>query len=129
MKARRKEEESVKIELGLEQARMKNLESVELKRRKVEEKRKKQDLRFVFRKNTSDVPRLLTQYSISREFLSRQHRLKLLAKAVQVQKDLEDDKKLLEEMEAFSKTHDEQSIREREEKNQRLTWMKNVIDR
>ncbi len=108
LKSRRKEEETVKIDLGLENERMKNLEAVEIKRKKIEERRKKADLR---------------------EYLSRQHRLKLLNKAEQVQKDLEDDKRLLEEMESFNKVSDEQSIREREEKNQRLTWMKDVIDR
>jgi len=80
---------------------------MELKRKKIEEKRKAQDLR---------------------EFLSRQHRLKLLAKTSQVQKDLDEDRKLLEEVTSFLETHDATSIKERDEKNQRLTWLQNVID-
>jgi len=78
-----------------------------MKRKKIEDKRKMQDLR---------------------EYLTRQHRLKLLAKTSQIQKDLEEDKRLLEEVTAFSQAQNEQDIKERTEKNQRLTWLKEVID-
>ena len=80
---------------------------MDVKRQKIEEKRKAQDLR---------------------EFLSRQHRLKLLAKTSQVQKDLDQDRKLLDEMTVFLETADASGIEERDEKNQRLTWLQNVID-
>jgi hypothetical protein len=106
LKLRRKEESDTKRTLADEHERGRQMEIVQTKRKKIDEKRKKQDLR---------------------EFLSRQHRLKLLAKTAQVQKDLEDDKRLLEEMSAFAKTHDEQGLRERDEKNQSLTWLRDVI--
>ena len=80
---------------------------MDVKRQKIEEKRKAQDLR---------------------EFLSRQHRLKLLAKTSQVQKDLDQDRKLLDEMTVFLETADASGIEERDEKNQRLNWLQNVID-
>ena len=59
---------------------------MERKRRKIEEKRRAQDLS---------------------EFLTRQHRLKLLTKAEQVQKDLEEDIRLLDEVNAFSAVRNE----------------------
>ena len=107
LKERRGEEEKAKRLLAEEQERAKKMEEVAMKRKKIEDKRKMQDLR---------------------EFLSRQHRLKLLAKTSQIQKDLEEDKRLLEEVTAFSQVQNEQEIKEREEKNQRLTWLKEVID-
>ena len=81
---------------------------MERKRRKIEEKRQAQNLR---------------------EYLSRQHRLKLLAKTQQIQKDLEEDKRLLDEVTAFTTVRDAHAIEERNEKNQRLTWLRDVIDR
>ena len=78
-----------------------------MKRKKVEEKRQMQDLR---------------------EYLSRQHRLKLLAKTAQVQKELDEDKRVLDELTSFAAARDAQSIDERNEKNQRLTWLRDVID-
>lgn len=107
LKQRRAEEEAVKRQVGEEAARQKQLEEVDLKRRKIEEKRKMQDLR---------------------EYLSRQHRLKLLAKTAQVQKELEEDKRLLEEVTSFSTVHDANGLQERNEKNQRLNWLRDVID-
>ena len=59
---------------------------MERKRRKIEEKRRAQDLT---------------------EFLTRQHRLKLLTKAEQVQKDLEEDIRLLDEVNAFAAVRNE----------------------
>lgn len=106
LRARRREEESIKREIGEEQERQKQMEDAEIKRQKIEEKRKVLDLR---------------------EYLRRQHRLKLLAKTQMVQKELDEDKRLLEDLEAFSKTHEQESIRDREVKNQRLTWMKDVL--
>ena len=107
LKERRSEEEKAKRVLNEEQERAKKMDEVEMKRKKIEDKRKMQDLG---------------------EFLTRQHRLKLLAKTAQVQKDLEEDKRLLEELTAFNAVQTEGEIREREEKNQRLTWLKDVID-
>ena len=107
LKERRSEEEKTKRILAEEQEREKKMEEVAMKRKKIEDKRKMQDLR---------------------EFLTRQHRLKLLAKTSQIQKDLEEDKRLLEEVTAFSQAQNEQDIKERLEKNQRLTWLKEVID-
>ena len=107
LKQRRKEEEEIQRQVAEEQEREKKMAEVELKRRKVEDKRKIQDLR---------------------EYLSRQHRLKLLAKTAQVQKELEEDKRLLDELTSFATAHDAQSIAERNEKNQRLTWLRDVID-
>ena len=84
------------------------MDDMERKRRKIEEKRQAQNLR---------------------EYLSRQHRLKLLAKTQQIQKDLEEDKRLLDEVTAFTTVRDAHAIEERNEKNQRLTWLRDVIDR
>ena len=107
LQQRRKDEQNIKNQVAQEQEQEKKMAEVELKRQKIEEKRKSQDLR---------------------EFLNRQHRLKLLAKTSQVQKDLDEDRKLLDEMTSFLQTADAKSIEERNEKNQRLTWLKNVID-
>ena len=107
LQKRRKDEQDIKRQVAKEQEQEKKMAEMELKRKKIEEKRKAQDLR---------------------EFLSRQHRLKLLAKTSQVQKDLDEDRRLLEEVTSFLETHDATSIKERDEKNQRLTWLQNVID-
>jgi len=107
LQRRRKDEQDIKRQVAKEQEQEKKMAEMELKRKKIEEKRKAQDLR---------------------EFLSRQHRLKLLAKTAQVQKDLDEDRKLLEEMTSFLETADAKSMEERDEKNQRLTWLQNVID-
>lgn len=107
LKSRRKEEEQIKRELAEEQDRQKQMEEAEVKRRKIEEKRKAASFK---------------------EFLDRQHRLKLLSKTQQIQKELEEDKRLLEEITAFTAAQDAHQIEERNEKNQRLTWLKDVID-
>ena len=108
LKQRRKEEENVKREVADEQARQKAMDDMERKRRKIDERRRAQDLK---------------------EFLSRQHRLKLLTKTAQIQKDLDEDKRLLDEVTAFTAARDAHAIEERNEKNQRLTWLRDVIDR
>jgi len=107
LQQRRKDEQDIKRQVAKEQEQEKKLAEMGVKRQKIEEKRKGQDLR---------------------EFLSRQHRLKLLAKTSQVQKDLDQDRKLLDEMTVFLETADASGIEERDEKNQRLTWLQNVID-
>lgn len=107
LQQRRKDEQDIKRQVAKEQEQEKKLAEMDVKRQKIEEKRKAQDLR---------------------EFLSRQHRLKLLAKTSQVQKDLDQDRKLLDEMTVFLETADASGIEERDEKNQRLTWLQNVID-
>merc|ERR1712241_673437 len=98
LQKRRKDEQDIKRQVAKEQEQEKKMAEVELKRKKIEEKRKAQDLR---------------------EFLSRQHRLKLLAKTSQVQKDLDEDRKLLEEVTSFLETADAKNREERDEKNQR----------
>lgn len=106
LKQRRTEESLIKEELAKEQERQKKLEEVDLKRKKTEEKRKMLDLR---------------------EYLDRQHRLKLLAKTAQIQKDLDEDQRLLNEVTSFEAAHSATAMEEREEKNQRLTWLQDVI--
>ena len=107
LQKRRKDEQDIKRQVAKEQEQEKKMAEMELKRKKIEEKRKAQDLR---------------------EYLSRQHRLKLLAKTSQVQKDLDEDRKLLKEVTSFLETADAKNREERDEKNQRLTWLQNVID-
>jgi len=108
LKQRRKEEEQIKRDIASESAKEKAMDDMERKRRKIEEKRRAQDLS---------------------EFLTRQHRLKLLTKAEQVQKDLEEDIRLLDEVNAFSAVRNETEMEDRSEKNQRLGWLRQVIDR
>ena len=76
----------IKRDIASESAKEKAMDDMERKRRKIEEKRRAQDLS---------------------EFLTRQHRLKLLTKAEQVQKDLEEDIRLLDEVNAFSAVRNE----------------------
>ena len=76
----------IKRDIASETAKEKAMDDMERKRRKIEEKRRAQDLT---------------------EFLTRQHRLKLLTKAEQVQKDLEEDIRLLDEVNAFAAVRNE----------------------
>ena len=57
-----------------------------------------------------------------------ERKLRILKLSMSIKKDLDEDKKLLDEMTSFLQTADAKSIEERNEKNQRLTWLKNVID-
>merc|ERR1712141_270630 len=98
----------IKRDIASESAKEKAMDDMERKRRKIEEKRRAQDLT---------------------EFLTRQHRLKLLTKAEQVQKDLEEDIRLLDEVNAFAAVRNETEMEDRSEKNQRLGWLRQVIDR
>merc|ERR1712141_232976 len=98
----------IKRDIASESAKEKAMDDMERKRRKIEEKRRAQDLT---------------------EFLTRQHRLKLLTKAEQVQKDLEEDIRLLDEVNAFAAGRTETEMEDRSEKNQRLGWLRQGIDR
>ena len=60
-------------------------------------------------------------------YLQRQHRLKLLAKNSQVQKELEEDRRILEELEKIRAAKEEHDERQREDKRYEIQWMKKVF--
>ena len=62
----------------------------------------------------------------SSNYLQRQHRLKLLAKNTQVQKELEEDRRILEELEKIREAKEEHDERRREDKRNEIQWMKKV---
>ena len=59
-------------------------------------------------------------------YLQRQHRLKLLEKNAQVQKELEEDRRILEELEKIRVAEEEHDERQREGKRNEIQWMKKV---
>ena len=59
-------------------------------------------------------------------YLQRQHRLKLLEKNAQVQKELEEDRRILEELEKIRVAEEEHDDRQREGKRNEIQWMKKV---
>ena len=59
-------------------------------------------------------------------YLQRQHRLKLLEKNTQVQKELEEDRRILEELEKIRVAEEEHDDRQREGKRNEIQWMKKV---
>ena len=63
---------------------------------------------------------------LSSNYLQRQHRLKLLAKNTQVQKELEEDRRILEELEKIREAKEEHDERRREDKRNEIQWMKKV---
>ena len=60
-------------------------------------------------------------------YLQRQHRLKLLAKNSQVQKELEEDRRILGELEKIRAAKEEHDERQREDKRHEIQWMKKVF--
>lgn len=101
---RREEEVRLKHEIALENQRQKELFEAEATRKAAEERRIQQDLG---------------------EFLKRQHRLKLLAKARQVEEELEEDRKILEDVAAFRIRLEE---KEQEARAKQLDWLKDVLE-
>ena len=62
-----------------------------------------------------------------RNFLKRQHRIKLLIKARQVEEELKEDRKILEELKSFARKiyEDEQHIAA-EARTKQLEWLDGV---
>ena len=104
---RHTEEENLKQEIAFENQRLKELEEAEKKRKLVEERR--------------------TQNEFG-DFLKRQHRIKMLAKARQVEEDLKEDQKILEELKSFAKSKDdEEKKKATEARTKQLEWLEGVI--
>jgi hypothetical protein len=63
-----------------------------------------------------------------RNYLQRQHRLKLLSKAAQVEKELEEDRRVLEELEKIEGAKEEEEEMKRDDdKKKEIEWMKKVL--
>ena len=60
------------------------------------------------------------------QYLQRQHRLRLRAKAAQVAKELEDDKRILEEMHKIQSAREQTDLEEKRKKMEHIQWMSQV---
>ena len=63
----------------------------------------------------------------SRAFLKRQHRIKLLERNKIVQEELEEDKRVLEEIRSLQAKEDaENDVKEKQSRTEQLQWLKEV---
>lgn len=104
---RQKEEQTLKAEIALENQRQKEVFQAEIQRKAAEEKRTKDELGA---------------------FLKRQHRIKLLERNKKIQDELEEDKKILEQLQSMQAKEDAQlQAKEKESRTKQLEWLKDVL--
>jgi len=102
-----KEEAKLKEEMALENQRLKEVDLADQKRKEAESKRCKSELG---------------------DFLKRQHRIKMLAKARQVEDELREDQKILEELKSFAKKEEEEQFKKAEEaRTKQVEWLDGVL--
>lgn len=69
-------------------------------------------------------------YNVSRfccrHYLQRQHRLKLRTKAAQVERELEEDRHFLQELQRIQEAQEEATFEEKENLKRELQWMYSV---
>ena len=59
--------------------------------------------------------------------MKRQHRIKMLAKARQVEDELREDQKILEELKSFAKKEEEEQFKKAEEaRTKQVEWLDGV---
>ena len=104
---RHTEEETLKQEISFENQRLKELEEADKKRKLAEERRRQNEFG---------------------DFLKRQHRIKMLAKARQVEEELKEDQKILDELKSFVKSKDdEENKKATEARTKQLEWLEGVL--
>ncbi len=107
VKERERTEAAMNERIRAELEKQRRIEEVEETRKRTEERRKREDLNH---------------------YLHRQHRLKLLAKASQVKKELEEDQRLLDEIAKVQEAKEETDERRRDEKRREILWMRRVLE-
>ena len=66
-------------------------------------------------------------FGIIRAFLKRQHRIKLLERNKIVQEELEEDRRVLEELRSLQAEEEaQQEAKDKQSRSQQLEWLKNV---
>ena len=106
LKARESEEAKLKEEIALENKRQREVFEAEKLRKQFEDKRSKEQLGA---------------------FLKRQHRIKLLEKNKIIQEELEEDKRVLEEIRSLQAKEDaENDVKEKQSRTEQLQWLKEV---
>ena len=66
-------------------------------------------------------------FVLPRHYLQRQHRLRLRAHSAQVQKELEDDRRVLEELRAIEVAEQEANDEAKKAKKKEIEWMREVM--
>merc|ERR1712150_179372 len=107
LEMQQREEGKLKEDMALENQRLNEVELAEKKRKEAESKRCKTELG---------------------DFLKRQHRIKMLARARQIEDELREDQKILEQLKSFAeKEEEEQTKKALEARTKQVQWLDGVL--